>query len=147
MDKSKFLDELRLELGLVRDHVKTLPSFYFGVTREIAKRMKKNSSISIYETTEQSFVMKACAGPSYLDRSIPFGAGILSSVAIKGKLVVLDEKAMQKIFMPFYQNHHLLGIIVGHIPKENYLLTEDDLVFVKEVGRFIEVQHEIFNSR
>jgi hypothetical protein len=145
MDKSNFLDELRLEIGLVRDQVQTLSSFYVGITRKFANLMQNRlSSVSIYETTDTAFVMKVCAGPCYVERLVPFGESVLSLVAIKGKLVFIEEDNMQKVFLPFYRKHHLLGIITGHIPKDSYQITEEDLIFVKEVGRFIEVQHETF---
>lgn len=145
MDKSNLLDELRLEIGLVREQVQTLSSFYVGITRKFANLMKNRlTSIAIYETMDYAFMLKVCAGPCYLGRSVPFGEGILSSVAIQGKLLHLEDDDLQKVFLPFYKGHHLLGIIVGHIPKDGYQITEDDLVFIKEVGRFIEVQHETF---
>ncbi|MFC0558764.1 hypothetical protein [Halalkalibacter alkalisediminis] len=145
MDKSKLLDELRLEIGRVRDQVQTLSSFYVGITSKFANLMQNNlSSIAIYETTEHAFIMKVCAGPCYIERKVPFGESILSSVAIRGKIIIEEDVHLQKVFLPFYKNHHLLGIVVGHIPKESYTITEDDLVFIKEVGRFIEVQHDTF---
>ncbi|GAE33791.1 hypothetical protein [Halalkalibacter akibai] len=145
MDKSNLLDELRLEIGLVRDQVETLSSFYIGITRKFANLMQDRwSSVAIYETTSNAFIMKVCAGPCYLERLIPFGESILSTVAIRGELLFQEEANLQKVFLPFYKDHHLLGIITGHIPKESYEITEEDFSFVKEVGRFIEVQHEIF---
>jgi hypothetical protein len=144
MDKSSFLDELRLEVGLVREQVQTLSSFYIGIIRKIGEMMNGSSSVSIYETAETSFKMKACSGPSYLNRAIPFGEDILSLVAIRGSLVFQVENDMQKVFLPFYNKHHLLGIIVFHVPIESYKVTEEDFIFIREVGRFIEVQHETF---
>ncbi|WP_227935665.1 hypothetical protein [Alkalihalobacillus deserti] len=145
MDKSNLLDELRLEIGLVREQAQTLSSFYIGITRKFAKFIDNSwTSVAIYETTDDAFIMKVCVGPSYIERKVPFGEGILSSVAIQGKLIVQEDDILQKVFLPFYKNHHLLGVVVGHVPKEIYQITEDDLVFIKEVGRFIEVQHETF---
>ncbi|WP_332693814.1 hypothetical protein [Halalkalibacter lacteus] len=147
MDKSNLLDELRLEIGLVREQVQTLSSFYVGITRTIGNLMKGRFSVSIYESTDTTFVMKVCYGPCYLDRSLPFGDGILSLVAIRGEFVFQVEGGIQKLFLPFYKEHHLLGIIVLHVPTENYQATEEDFIFIKEVGRFIEVQHETFYPR
>lgn len=145
-NKSHLLDELRLEVGLVREQVHTLSSFYIGVTRKLASRMTNRCSVSIYEATEKAFKMKVCAGPCYLKNTIPFGEEILSTVAIRGELVFLVDDQMQKVFLPFYRQHHLLGILSFHIPKDTYEVTEDDFVFIREIGRFIEVQHETFDS-
>lgn len=144
-NKSHLLDELRLEIGLVREQVQTLSSFYIGITRKFASRMTNGFSVSIYEATDRSFNMKVCAGSCYLKRSIPLGEGILSLVAIRGDLVYQIENQMQKVFLPFYKQHNLLGIIVFYIPKDTYEVTEDDLIFIKEIGRFIEVQHATFH--
>ncbi|MDT8859183.1 hypothetical protein N0O92_02985 [Alkalihalobacillus sp. MEB130] len=144
MDKSLFLDELRLEIGLVRDEARTLSSFYVGIIRKIAKIIRDGAAISIYEATNHQFIMKVCAGPCYLKRHMAFGEGILSDVAINGDLLFKVEEDMQKLFMPFYKQHHLLGILVVHLPLDSYQVSEDDFIFLREVGRFIEVQHETY---
>jgi hypothetical protein len=145
MDKSNLLDELRLEIGLVRDQVQTLSSFYVGITRKLANVIQdRMTSVAIYETTDYSFIMKVCAGPCYIERRVPFGEGILSLVAVQGKLILQEDDIFHKVLLPFYKGHHLLGVVVAHIPKDSYQITEDDLVFIKEVGRFIEVQHDTF---
>ncbi|KHF40838.1 hypothetical protein [Halalkalibacter okhensis] len=144
MDKSYFLDELRLEIGLVREQVQTLSSFYIGITRKFATIMDDRSSVSIFVATDRDFVMKVCAGPCYVDQTMPFGEGILSEVAIKGDLLFQIEKDMQIIYLPFYKSHHLLGVMVFYISLDSYVVSDDDFIFIKEVGRFIEVQHETF---
>ncbi|GAE28017.1 hypothetical protein JCM9140_4203 [Halalkalibacter wakoensis JCM 9140] len=145
MDKSAFLDELRLEIGQVREQVRTLSSFYVGITRKFANIMHKHSSVAIYEVSNCNFIMKVCAGPCYLERSLAFGDGVLSKAAIKGDLFFEVDRNMQKLLLPFYKKHHLLGILILHIPLSCYSVTEDDFIFLKEVGRFIEVQHETFS--
>ncbi|WP_332632250.1 hypothetical protein [Halalkalibacter flavus] len=145
MDKSYFLDELRLEIGLVREQVQTLSSFYSGITRKFANIMDNRSSVSIYEATDREFIMRVCAGPCYLDQLMSFGEGTLSEVAIKGDLFHQVEQDMQIIYLPFYKTHHLLGIMVLYVPLDYYVVSDDDFVFLKEVGRFIEVQHETFH--
>ncbi|MFC0470580.1 hypothetical protein ACFFHM_08740 [Halalkalibacter kiskunsagensis] len=144
MNKSNLLDELRLEIGLVREQVQTLSSFYIGIIKKFGNFMNDNSSVSIYETKETFFHLKACSGPSYLNTTIPFGESVLSLVAIRGRLVFQVENEMQKLYLPFYKEHHLLGLIVFHLPTKSYQVTEEDFIFIREVGRFIEVQHETF---
>ncbi|MCM3759290.1 hypothetical protein M3212_00675 [Alkalihalobacillus oceani] len=144
--KSQLLDELRLEVGSVREKVQTLASFYIEITRKLARRMSKQLSVSIYEATAGAFKMRVCAGTSYLNRVIPFGDNILSTVAIRGRLVFQMEGQLQKVFLPFYRSHHLLGILIFFVPQDTYEITDDDLAFIREIGRFIEVQHATFDA-
>ncbi|MBP3952182.1 hypothetical protein [Bacillus suaedae] len=146
-NKSYLLDELRLEVGSVREQVQTLLSFYAGISKIISTKMNECFSISIYETNETSFIRKVSSGPTQEEAVIPFGESILSIVAVRGNHLYRRVNGMQKIYLPFYHLHHLLGIIIFSVPLDRYRLSEDDFIFMKEVGRFIEVQHQTFFSQ
>ncbi|WP_088104949.1 hypothetical protein [Halalkalibacter urbisdiaboli] len=142
MDKSELLDELRLEVGTVPDYAQTLHDFYVGIVEKLINRMSDRFTVCLYETTDKAFVLKVCAGTGKIKKYVAFGQDSLSIAAIRGGLYFRQNKYFQFLYMPFYYQHHLKGQLVFQVPKDLYRITEDDLVFVKEVCHFIEAQYK-----
>ncbi|WP_026674444.1 hypothetical protein [Alkalihalobacterium bogoriense] len=137
MDKSQFLDELRLEVGLVFDYAKNINEFYSGIVHAIGNHAKSEMSVAIFIVKQESFVLYECIGHCPYPPIEAFGEGQLSLCAIRGKETVFFEETEERMLTPFYSGHHLLGILYICVPSFNYSVSEDDLVFLQEVSNFM----------
>ncbi|MDV2685271.1 hypothetical protein RYX56_12985 [Alkalihalophilus lindianensis] len=145
VDKSQLLDELRLAVGSVPDYARTLTDFYNGIVHKLVSNMNNQFSVCLYETKVDRFIQVAFAGLSPCEEVIiSFGEGLHSIAAIRGGMVFKVEGEMQLIIAPFYYGHHLIGVLSFQIPVANYEISEDDLVFIKEVTRFIESNYKYY---
>ncbi|UOE92996.1 hypothetical protein [Alkalihalobacillus sp. LMS39] len=138
MDKSQFLDELRLEVGLVSDYAKNINEFYRGVVHAIGNHAKSQSmSVAIFIVEQESFVLYECIGTCPYPPIEKFGEGQLSLCAIRGGETVFSEETEERMLTPFYSGHHLLGILYLSVPSYEYSITEEDLVFLQEVSNYM----------
>ncbi|WP_216828127.1 hypothetical protein [Alkalihalobacterium elongatum] len=146
MDKSAFLDELRLEVGLVSDHANSQHEFFNGIIQVFGKYIKHGFSAGLYKSQVDFFKLIACAGDGAYDAMELFGEGHLSLCAIRGRISILDLEYSSRILAPFYEGHHLIGIIVFDLPKVEYEVTEEDLIFVREICRHIELNQNQYSN-
>ncbi len=146
MNKSDILDELRLEVGLVPEYANTLREFYTGVVQVLGKDInEKDYTVSIYETKESSFQLISSSGKPHHPILETFGEGLLSLCAIRGKVSTYPIENYQSVIAPFYSGHHLLGMLIVDLPTNEYEITDEDFIFMREVSRFIEVQQKRYN--
>ncbi|WP_017727134.1 hypothetical protein [Halalkalibacterium ligniniphilum] len=146
MDKSQLLDELRLEVGTVPDFANTLTDFYNGIVQKLARPMETNFAVSIYEAGESAFYRIASVGLAPFSFKVQFGKGLLSLTAIRGKLQIVQNQYRQTVVSPYYEGHHLIGQLVVSIPIAEYVISEEDVIFLKEVTRFIEVNKKRYQA-
>ncbi|OLO40732.1 hypothetical protein BTR23_04465 [Alkalihalophilus pseudofirmus] len=142
MDKSAMLDEIRLDVGLVSNYAKTQYEFYYGIIQAFGKSMLKGHSAGIYKTNEGYFELITSVGEDledlYEERE-KFGQGYLSICAIKGQFYTIPLGSRIRIFAPFYEGHHLMGVLVFNVPQSEYMITEEDRIFLREICRHIEL--------
>ncbi|WP_078554953.1 hypothetical protein [Bacillus alkalicellulosilyticus] len=142
MDKSQFLDELRLEVGLVPDYAGTIQEFYKGVIQALGKNTIEGFSAGIYIVTDYVFCLIEQVGKGLFMEREKFGSGELSKCAIRGETTIVQYHDTNSIMAPFYDGHHLIGIINIYIPVHRYDISEEDMIFFHEVSRFIEAQQK-----
>ncbi|MED4173421.1 hypothetical protein P4631_13370 [Halalkalibacterium halodurans] len=140
MDKSQILDELRLQIGCVPDSASTLTDFYVGIVQVLTDPLD-DLCAAIFLTSANAFHKIVSEGGVPFTDQVRFGESLLSVVAIRGKLQCFFTSQDQTIISPFYNGHHLIGQLVIVVQASRYKVTEEDLIFVREVSRFIENQH------
>lgn len=145
MDKSAFLDELRLEVGLVSEYANSKNEFLNGIIQVFGKYIKQGFSTGIYKSQDRFFKLIASVGDEAYNPIEPFGEGQLSICAIRGRISTIDLEQSIRLLAPFYEGHHLIGIIVFSLPKIEYEVTEEDMIFVREVCRHIELNQSHFS--
>ncbi|WP_209123700.1 hypothetical protein [Alkalihalobacillus sp. BA299] len=146
MDKSDLLDEIRLEVGLVTEYANSQSEFYHGIIEAFGKYIIEGYSVGIYLTDDISFQLVSSVGSISYETKEFFGHGHLSLCAIKGHISTIDLGYSIRLFAPFYENHHLIGILVFHLPKMKYQITEEDLIFVQEICRHIELNQNQYSN-
>ena len=142
MKKSDKLDQLRLEVGMIADVVQSVEEFYSGVIHTIGSRIPIDFGVAIYRCEEYYFSLFSGSGDLSESEEVKFGDGLFSISAIRGKLVSSEEDGRFKVFSPFYEQHHLIGMIVVEIPLASYQVSEEDLIFIRELTRFIEIRRK-----
>ncbi|WP_096199190.1 hypothetical protein [Bacillus sp. FJAT-45350] len=146
MNKSQMLDELRLEIGLVPEYATTVKEFYIGIVKAIGSRIRVKYGVGIYEMKGSHFQMLCSMGSTQHRVIEPFDDSPFSTSAIRGNTFIHTNNNYRSIISPFYNGHHLIGFIVIDLPERDYFITEEDVIFVKEVSRFIEVQHNRYSN-
>ncbi|WP_100373354.1 hypothetical protein [Bacillus sp. FJAT-45037] len=144
VDKSELLDELRLAVGSVPDYAKSLTDFYHGIVFKLVSEKVTQFSVSLYEVKETEFAQVTFAGLPPSEGDVPFGEGLQSIAAVRGEIVFEMDDDNQFIIAPFYKGHHLIGQLFFEIPHTTYTVSTDDLIFIKEVTRFIESKYDEF---
>ncbi|MBU8906745.1 hypothetical protein [Desertibacillus haloalkaliphilus] len=146
MNKSDLLDELRLEVGQVLDYAQSLTEFYRGIVWTIGEHLTEGFAVGLYISHPPHFELCSSVGEVSPGRFERFGEGMLSISAIRSHLLVQETASRNCIISPFFEGHHLKGFFVIETPKMEYPLTEEDIIFVKEVTRFIEVHHIYYQN-
>lgn len=138
MNKSDILDEIRLEVGKVPDYADNLQEFYLGIVGSIGKYLANHQAVGLFLVKDQTFQLVASIGVlNYCEKEM-FGKGNLSLCAIRGGVSTHELFYQMSLLTPFYNGHHLTGILVVNVPKHSYHISEEDYIFLKELSRFIE---------
>lgn len=147
VDKSDKLDELRLEVGMIAERVSTEKDLYVGIINTIGTHLPAQFGVAIYQCNEGCFSNLVGYGQLSEKKVVKFGDGMFSICAIKGKVTIHSEAGVVKAYAPFYNGHHLLGIFFAECHDQFYDVNDDDIVFLEEITRFIEVRvKDYFNS-
>ncbi|MEB1809923.1 MAG: hypothetical protein LPK26_21950 [Bacillaceae bacterium] len=146
MDKSAFLDELRLEVGLVSEYANSQNEFFNGIIQVFGKYIKQGFSTGMYKSHDCFFKLIASVGDEAYNVIELFGEGPLSICAIRGSISTIELENKIRLLAPFYEGHHLIGIMVFSLPKIEYEVTEEDMIFVHEVCRHIELNQSHYSN-
>ncbi|MGO4887944.1 hypothetical protein ACJ2A9_09310 [Anaerobacillus sp. MEB173] len=146
MNKSQFLDELRMEVGLVGDYASDLREFYGGIVKAVGNCLHKKSAVALYKTDNFQFQLFTSAGDIHENESEKFGEGPLSLCAIRSRPIILPKDNYNRLFTPFYEGHHLKGIFFIECHCNEYKFTNDDVIFLDEVSRYIESNHQRYKG-
>lgn len=145
-DKSRFLDHLRYEVGMVPDRAHTLKDFYLGILKAIGGNISKDFSTGLFLVRNNKFHLIGCIGKPLFTEKENFGEGKLSICALKGDVGILEYRMSKILCCPFYDRHHLLGILVISTRK-NYETTEEDIIFLKELSSFIGSKQKLYGKQ
>ncbi len=126
------LEEIRCELGLLLKDVKDTNSWYPTVSRLLKEKMSHYQSIIIYLTDDSSFYFfdDISDEEEIHHERVPFGEEMLSVVAARGEISCDFTPIGQKIYIPFYHGHHLLGEM---IVQTSQFVDDDELKFMKNI--------------
>ncbi|OEF97891.1 hypothetical protein BHF71_10930 [Vulcanibacillus modesticaldus] len=107
------LEEIRSELCVIFNNIKDRRECYDKIIHVLKSKIPHYQTITIYLTDETAFIYYKHEGDSNnLKQKIPFGEGFLSIVAARGEISCEFETDGQKIYIPFYDGHHLLGEMI-----------------------------------
>lgn len=146
MNKSDKLDELRLEVGMVADQALTRMDFYFGIINSLGKHIPDKFAVAIYYCDEYFFSRIANYGDLTEKKREKFGDGAFSICSIRGKVVINNEYGRYKAYAPFYEGQQLIGVFYVECSDCNYEVTDEDLVFLKEIIRYIEIKGQRYKK-
>ncbi|MCD8500714.1 MAG: hypothetical protein LRY71_02325 [Bacillaceae bacterium] len=144
MRKSDELDQLRLDIGMIAETAQTLNEFYREITKTLKDTFSFDFGSAIYCCNDDYFSLYTYSGSLTEEEKVKFGDGLFSLSAIRASLVSVKQDGRFKVISPFYDKHHLSGFLVMEFPIADYNVSEEDLVFVKELTRFIELRHKRF---
>ncbi len=140
MKKSDKLDELRLEVGMVADQVDTREKFYIGIINTIGNHLPIGFGVAIYNCVDGFFINFISCGKITEKKYVKYGDCMFSICSIRGKVTIHTEEGSIKAYAPFYDGHHLIGILFIECQDENYKVTEEDFIFLEEITRYMEVK-------
>lgn len=146
VNKSDKLDELRLEVGMIADRVQTIQDFYCGIIEAFKKLIPPQFGVAIYRCHDGYFSLMTGFGNISEKKRVKYGEDMFSICSIRGKVTITINQNKQKVFAPFYDGHHLIGILYFECPYAKYEVTDEDLYFLKEITRFIEVKRKYFQN-
>lgn len=146
MRKSDFLDQLRLEVGLVYDYAVSKDDFFRKVLYRIYELVEKKCTITVYKPMgEGDFCKEFVIGKSREKKTPPFGLGFLH-LCSSNISVLVKKKNDQVILSPIYGNGKLEYILVCNVNSSSYFFSEQDMQFVDELIRFIEAKNATFTN-
>lgn len=146
MNKSDKLDELRLEVGMVAEKMETLENFYAGIIETIGRQTPSYFAAAIYLCDNYFYSLTNGVGKISENKFVKFGDGTFSICSIRGNITLSIEKGIQRAYAPFYNGHHLIGILLFECPVLSYEVTDEDLIFLEEITRFIEIKSRQYQN-
>jgi L-methionine (R)-S-oxide reductase len=146
VNKSDKLDELRLEVGMVADQALTRLDFYFGIINSIGKHIPDHFALAIYICEDYFYSCIASYSDVTEIKREKFGDGVFSICSIRGKIVITNEKGKHKAYAPFYEGQQQIGVFYVECSNSEYDVTEEDLIFLKEIIRYIEIKGQRYKK-
>jgi L-methionine (R)-S-oxide reductase len=146
MNKSDKLDELRLEVGMVADLVSTRHDLYLGIINTIGKHLPQQFGVAIYRCLNGFFSHLIGYGNLSEKKIVKYGDGMFSICSIRGKVTIHNHNGKVMAYAPFYEGHHLIGILFAECHDAEYEVTDEDVIFLEEITRFIEVKVKLFSN-
>lgn len=146
MRKADLLDELRSEIGVVSDKcIGQIGKLYQFACDILVEKMSVYETVCIYLTESASFQCKYHKGMNLLPDWIPFGEGFFSLAAVRGGVVREKIGARTKVFVPFYQGHHLVGVLVV-VGTPDGVIDDEDVSLFCELASLFETKGKECNS-
>ncbi|QOY34314.1 GAF domain-containing protein [Anaerobacillus isosaccharinicus] len=142
MNKSDMLDELRLEVGMIADRVSTCQEFYLGIINTIGKHLPHHFGVAMYRCHNGFFCYLSGHGTISEKNTIKYGDGMFSICSIRGKVTIHRELDKISAYAPIYDGQHLIGIFLAECQDIHYEVTDEDLIFLQEITRYIEVKRK-----
>lgn len=147
MRKVDLLDELRSEIGVVADTCAgQVAHLYQFVCDTLQKKLAGYQWVSIYWVHDFTFTLGHQAGEASLPKEIPFGEGLISVAAARGSLVCERLADQVEVYLPFYQKHHLIGVLVV-FANQSDAIDEEDLSLLMELTSLFESKVRKYHNR
>lgn len=144
MNKSDFLDELRLKVGLAYDYAENRDDFIVRVLKTIYTISKKKGSITIHCYHQGEYVLKYALGMRGLSKEqVQLGSGFLFANRFRSVSFVRRGEN-QVLFLPVYEKKSLVYVISMRLINSNYRFTKQDMIFAEELVHFIETKSSTF---
>lgn len=135
MKKADMLEGIICELGLMKKETVDSREWYRYVIRVLKDKIPHYSLVTIYLADEKSFNYFDHVGDiDVLEEKINFGDGFISLVAARGDISCEFEPDGQKIFIPFYNGHFLIGEI---IVKTTQFVDVDEIKFLNYIQNIL----------
>lgn len=134
--KSEVLDELRYEIGKLGDTYQSAIQLIEEAVKKIVRSDYIYSTSCIYKCDHNGFYLLTRAGAEHVPNYVPFGHNHHSLCAIRGKKQVFVTKRYTQIYIPCYQGHHLIGMLVVYSLSFN-IINRDDLDFLSETVSYL----------
>ncbi|MFA9557301.1 hypothetical protein ACERII_08365 [Evansella sp. AB-rgal1] len=144
MKKSDFLDQLRLEVGMVYDHAKNKEDFFLKVLYTIYQKLDDNFVITVYSPLNSEFKRNYVLGKRRKEAEDWLGFISLCEMRYS---VLLKKNKNQVIFAPVHYIGTLEYIISICAYDNQYNFTQQDIDFVDELTRFIEVKRASYCNK
>lgn len=148
MEKSDFLDELRLKVGLAFDYANNHEDFLKKVVQTLYSIVGHQCMITVYEPSSDAGLKKRYVlGNIEQSGKTDFpGEGFLSVCGIPSSLVFTKD-GIQTIAAPVISFGNVEYVLVFTVSKQSYSLSRQDYVFVDELVRFIGAKHEVLRGK
>ncbi|MFB5660738.1 hypothetical protein [Alteribacillus sp. HJP-4] len=137
MSKSDLLDEMRMEVGLAHDYSKSLYDFYEGVIHTLEKRWHYCVHSAIFENTWLTFESVGDVSLLPFKREMTIAESPFHLCAMRGKTTAYFKKDQSFLFVPFFNGQLLQGVLVLETRSDNYVIQEEDFIFLNEISNFI----------
>ncbi|MDG5789479.1 hypothetical protein QA612_18635 [Evansella sp. AB-P1] len=142
--KSQFLDELRMEVGLAYDYSSNKEEFLEKVLRTIYHAGVNHCILAVYSPmTNGGFKREFVLGETMARKGKRFGFGFISLCSFRGT-VLMKKNGNQIILAPIYEEEKLAYVISLNISASAYLITQQDIDFINELVKFIEMKRMAF---
>ena len=148
MKKSDFLDELRLEVGLAFDYAKSKDDFIQRILQGIHSFLKKeiDCCLTVYQVSKQgTFHIKSRIGMKRQNSKEQFAFGMINQTNFH-TTVLLELTNKQILLVPIREGDLLKYVFKLQLNNYSHTYTNDDVAFVNEVVRFIEVRQKSFSN-
>lgn len=136
MKKAEMLEETRCQLSLMLEAVKDKSKWYDVIIDVLKLKVPHYKTIQMYLTTKTTFQFykqKSDTEEEFVP-IVPFGEEMLSIVAARGDISCEFEPDGQRIYIPFYKGHFLLGELVI---KTNQFIDDTELNFIKHIQEIL----------
>ncbi|PYZ93293.1 hypothetical protein CR194_08855 [Salipaludibacillus keqinensis] len=144
MNKSDFLDELRLEIGLAYDYAKNRDDFVVRVLKTIHAISKKKVTLTIHTYKENQLSLIYALGIKGLtEKQKQFGIGFLFGSQLHAVSYIHKDRA-HVLFLPIYEQEELVYVITIRLIDSDYKFTKQDMIFANELVHFIESKRSLF---
>ncbi|SDH88680.1 hypothetical protein [Alteribacillus bidgolensis] len=136
MNKSEFLDEMRMEVGRAPDDAVSLHDFYVKVLKTFEYKWNFCEMTAIYENNWDHFQVITLHEKEQ-EKVVTLQESPVIHCAIHGKTTSYFTIDSTYLFVPFYLSSLLKGILVLKVRPERYVMQEEDVTFLNEVSRFL----------
>ncbi|NJP39194.1 hypothetical protein [Alkalicoccus luteus] len=146
MNKSDFLDEMRLEVGLAYDYAVSQEDFMVRILKTIHAAGRKQAVLTIHQNTDEGLKLKYALGIRGLSKKQEtLGQGFLFPESLQMASYVKKGRD-QALYLPVYAGTQLTYMISVKLIDSAYHISNQDLIFAEELIQFIQAKQSTFHS-
>ncbi|WP_444684116.1 hypothetical protein [Alkalicoccus luteus] len=146
MNKSDFLDEMRLEVGLAYDYAVSQEDFMVRILKTIHAAGRKQAVLTIHQYSDDGMKLKYALGIRGLSKEQEtLGQGFLFPERLQMTSYVKKGRD-QALYLPVYAGNRLTYMISVKLIDSDYRISNQDLIFAQELVQFIQAKQSTFHS-